>query len=77
MNTNLEIGTKLLLLLLVLGCREAGGSVPLCNGVNKNSTLKLSALPELIVFEKDGRQEGLSAAYWWGIGRSCCSGWWL
>ena len=63
MNTNLEIGTKLLLLLLVLGCREAGGSVPLCNGVNKNSTLKLSALPELIVFEKDGRQEGLSAAY--------------
>ena len=53
----------MLLLLLVLGCREAGGSVPLCNGVNKNSTLKLSALPELIVFEKDGRQEGLSAAY--------------
>ena len=31
--------------------------------MNKNSTLKLSALPELIVFEKDGRQEGLSAAY--------------
>ncbi len=63
MNMNLEIGIKLLLLLLVVGSREADSSVPLCNGVNKNSILKLSALPKLIVFEKDGRQEGLSAAY--------------
>lgn len=57
------IGGLLLLLLQLSGRCETRVSSFLCNGVSSGNGVKIKKLPELVVFEKEGRKEGISAAY--------------
>lgn len=54
-----------LFLLLLFWTEEvkACSSLGMCNGVNKNKNEGITQLPDLVIFEKEGRKEGVSAAY--------------